>query len=618
MYLSVKKIAIVVLLFSFIYLSEAANEPACYTAFKTNQATSQLPDYSYAGYKFGADSIPNVSLSIFDVTKYGAIPNDNLEDFDGVQAAINAAEAAGGGIVFFSKGRFLMNEMVGRTDGIHISKPNIILRGSGSGAGGTELFMRNYMLPTNPTEMWSVPSLFHFYYYQSSPVRTKITVNALRGDRQITVNNASTLKVGDMIEFRMTNPVANNELLAGLTPYPEWTTTINNGISINEKHKIAAIQGNIITLSEPININITASYGWNVAYLPLSEGLGVEDIWFHGNFKDKIVHHKDFINDAGWSFIRIERFKDAFIRRLRFTDMNAGIAVVNGYGCSIMHIRFDGNPGHFCVEASGGTYGVLMGFIDDATNSPGFFHGPGPSATSSATVVWRYRGQSRSGFDVHASYPYYTLFDVSKSRYIGNGGDAVVCPNHGKDLTYWNHSEIGSSANIAFWEDHVNPPYGNYPKIVKPNIIGWQGNSTFLKSTLGIFENYGQAVTPESLYEAQLTLRLGALPEWVNAAKKEWYRYLIKKEWTSVLNSGSNDSTNYVLNVSAVPELKGFNIFGDCIRAKFCVYNSMGRPVLNGIVTDYMQFVPVEGINHAVYIIVFELNGNEIIRKLIL
>ncbi len=617
MYQACKQIFLALLLFR-VFTLQAENEPACFTAFIANPATALLPDYSYAGYKFGVDSIPTTNLPIFDVTKYGAIPNDNLEDFDGVQAAIDAAAAAGGGIVFFPKGRFLMNEMVGRTDGIHIPKPNIILRGSGSGAGGTELFMRNYMLPTDPNQMWSVPSLFHFYYYQSSPVRTKIALNALRGDKQITVDNVSTLKAGDMIEFRMTNPVANNELLSGLTPYPEWTTTINNGITINEKHKISGIQGNIITLSEPININITASYGWNVVYLPLSEGLGVEDIWFHGNFKDKIVHHKDFINDAGWSFIRLERFKDAFIRRLRFTDMNAGIAVVNGYGCSVMHIRFDGNPGHFCVEASGGTYGVLMGFIDDATNSPGFFHGPGPSASSSATVVWRYRGQSRSGFDVHASYPYYTLFDVSKSRYIGNGGDAAVCPNHGKDLTYWNHTENGSSPNIAFWEDHVNPPYGNYPKIVKPNIIGWQGNSTFLKSTLGIFENYQQAVTPESLYEAQLTLRLGTLPEWVNAAKKEWYRYLLKKEWTSVLNNGSNDSTNYVLNVSASPDRNGFYIFGDCIHAKYSVFNSMGRPLFNGIVTDYLQFVPVSAIQHAVCIIVFEINAKKIIRKLIL
>ena len=617
MYQACKQIFLALLLFR-VFTLQAENEPACFTAFIANPATALLPDYSYAGYKFGVDSIPTTNLPIFDVTKYGAIPNDNLEDFDGVQAAIDAAAAAGGGIVFFPKGRFLMNEMVGRTDGIHIPKLNIILRGSGSGAGGTELFMRNYMLPTDPNQMWSVPSLFHFYYYQSSPVRTKIALNALRGDKQITVDNVSTLKAGDMIEFRMTNPVANNELLSGLTPYPEWTTTINNGITINEKHKISGIQGNIITLSEPININITASYGWNVVYLPLSEGLGVEDIWFHGNFKDKIVHHKDFINDAGWSFIRLERFKDAFIRRLRFTDMNAGIAVVNGYGCSVMHIRFDGNPGHFCVEASGGTYGVLMGFIDDATNSPGFFHGPGPSATSSATVVWRYRGQSRSGFDVHASYPYYTLFDVSKSRYIGNGGDAAVCPNHGKDLTYWNHTENGSSPNIAFWEDHVNPPYGNYPKIVKPNIIGWQGNSTFLKSTLGIFENYQQAVTPESLYEAQLTLRLGTLPEWVNAAKKEWYRYLLKKEWTSVLNNGSNDSTNYVLNVSASPDWNGFYIFGDCIHAKYSVFNSMGRPLFNGIVTDYLQFVPVSAIQHAVCIIVFEINAKKIIRKLIL
>lgn len=41
------------------------------------------------------------------------------------------------------------------------------------------------------------------------------------------------------------------------------------------------------------------------------------------------------------------------------------------------------------------------------------WHGPGPAASTVNTVVWRYRGQERSGFDLHASWPYRTLFDTA-------------------------------------------------------------------------------------------------------------------------------------------------------------------------------------------------------------
>jgi len=601
--------------------TKAQTEAPCYTAFKTNPATAVLPDYSYSGYKLGADSIPNVNLPIFNVTNYGAIPDDGKEDFDAVQTTINAAVAAGGGIVYFPKGKFLMNEMVGRTDGIDIPKGNIILRGSGSGAGGTELFMKNYMLPTDPTKLWTVPSLFHFYYYQGAAVKTQISVDAKRGDMKITVANAAALKVGNMIEIQMTNPLATNELLGGLTPYPEWATTINSGITINEKHKIASISGNVVTLSEPLNINMTASYTWNVAIMPLTEGLGVEDIWFHGNFQETIVHHLNSIHDAGWSFIRMDRPINAFIRRLRFTDANVGISLADGYSSTIMHICFDGNPGHSCVAVTGGTYGILTGFIDDATNSPGFWHGPGPSATASATVVWRYRGGARSGPESHASYPYYTLIDASTSKYIGNGGAADVCPNHGKDFTYWNHKEIGKYNNIAFWENHLNPPYGNFVKIVKPNIIGWQGTSTFVQSTLGLFESYGKAVTPESLYEAQLTLRLGTLPTWINSAKKEWANYLLKGEWTTNQSVGTGITTsiqnkNLHLNFNSNPS--SFTVSSDCLNALYKVFTTTGIQVKSGTINGYSESVSMSEINHGVYLINLDLKGTKITKKIIL
>ncbi|MEI8087514.1 MAG: DUF4955 domain-containing protein, partial [Paludibacter sp.] len=66
-----------------------------------------------------------------------------------------------------------------------------------------------------------------------------------------------------------------------------------------------------------------------------------------------------------------------------------------------------------------------------------------------------------------------------------------------------------------------NKFYGKFVKIVKPNIIGMYGDSiSFVKEHLGLYESHGKPVAPESLYEAQLELRLGKLPNWIKTLKK--------------------------------------------------------------------------------------------------
>ena len=46
--------------------------------------------------------------------------------------------------------------------------------------------------------------------------------------------------------------------------------------------------------------------------------------------------------------------------------------------------------------------------------------------------------------------------------------------------------------------------------------------SPFNENTLEVLESNGSPVEPESLFEAQLALRLGKLPIWLNTLHKEW------------------------------------------------------------------------------------------------
>lgn len=50
-----------------------------------------FPDFSYAGYHHGEQSIPEVSGPVFNVTDYGAVPDDSQDDQAGIQEAIDVA-----------------------------------------------------------------------------------------------------------------------------------------------------------------------------------------------------------------------------------------------------------------------------------------------------------------------------------------------------------------------------------------------------------------------------------------------------------------------------------------------------------------------------------------------
>ena len=71
-----------------------------------------------------------------NVKDYGAKPNDNQSDREGIEAAISADNKNESGIVFFLKGRFLVNAGSTITLWFFSACCNIIFKGSGFGATG--------------------------------------------------------------------------------------------------------------------------------------------------------------------------------------------------------------------------------------------------------------------------------------------------------------------------------------------------------------------------------------------------------------------------------------------------------------------------------------------------
>ena len=476
-----------------------------------------LPRFSHAGYAQGEVPIPESTTTIFHVSDYGAMPDDGVSDHSEIQAAIDAAEANGGGRVVFAAGRDLVNTDTDPRQQIKIQGSDIVLQGQGSRVGGTIIQQINYMPPTQPENLWTSPYMFRFEpTSKSEPTLARITTDSPRETFTVTVDNSSKLTVGGWVKLRLTSTVAVSEFLSPYQPEPSWTTLFNTGITIREEHSIINTDGRQVTFGEPIHTNISSRFGWTITDFKHIERVGIEDICFMGTWKDTFVHHKDAIHDGGWSLVRFSRTTNSWIRRCTFVDVNRAVSISNSANVSIYHVTMSGNRGHSSVAVND-CYGVWVGLSEDLASH---HHGPGSSGRSTGTVYWRYDMQRGQRIDAHGAQPYANLLDcVHGGILYGSGASIGNLPNHMKHYVLWNFRHGGSNTSYDFWRQGENAR----DRFVQPIIVGFHGDPVeFNEENLEVLESQGSPVEPESLWEAQMELRLGALPGFYSGLIDEW------------------------------------------------------------------------------------------------
>ena len=491
----------------------AQMEAKIFTEYKANPKTSILPDFSYAGYKNG-EKVMNYrssGLPTYDITNYGAKANDDKSDKDAILNAIEAANKTNGGIIYFPKGRFIVQDMYDDLNSIWISKSNIVFKGNGSGLGGTELLMKVPLKPTDTTKMWTTPPMFVFGGKSAEKKIGNITDNAAVGDFNITLDQTEGLESGDwlILTMRSKDTEAIKLDLGNYEINPEWKSLLNGGLDVSVVHQIAKIKGKTITLNQPLAYPITANLVWKVAKYNCIDEVGIEDIAFIGNWKSTFVHHRSWLDDSGYTLINMRRIVNSWITNCRFTDVSVGAVVNNGANITISNCEITGNGGHEAITNGGGTNILLANISDKASQ----WHSVGSSKTAMNTVLYKVNYPSTTCFESHASQPRNTLLDNVTGGLMMNrgGGDVVNMPNHMRNLVFWNYNKTNTEyPEFDFW------PNQRYWKIPYPIMVGFHGTPTkFKESQLKYEESNGKAVFPNSLYEAQLKNRIGKLPSWI-------------------------------------------------------------------------------------------------------
>jgi len=553
--------------------------------FVLDEEENVLLDFSYAGYNRG-ESAPAEAAgwgwTVYDVTDYGAAPDDGISDRQAFLDCVKAATGKGyktydrivdekgeikGGritfdakeqanaIIYFPEGEFILHsdEDNYEQDGETYSRPiqiragNIILRGAGENRTTLVMKAKNHPDEKDKDGKWvlySSPVMLDFRHNSApgSNQKVDIAADAKKNSHTVTVSQASGFAAGQWVCLSVKN---NNEEyiakeLEGSNVVPGEIGSehdlYKNGVTVSEYHQIKSINGNEITFYEPIHHEVNIGYApkdenhynWCLMDYPHYENVGIEDLTFKGNAKDNFAHHGSWEDDGAYKPLGMNRLVNSWLRRVRFTSVSEACSVTNSSNVSVYDIEIDGNRGHSSIRSQFSTR-VFIGATTDRSSGPlvdggayaegaGQYHAVGVSKPSIGTVLWRNVWGSDACFESHATQPRATLIDCCK------GG--------------WMKYRQGGDANqvpnhlgdLTVWNfESVTPSGGIFNwwdhnsqwwKFLPPVVVGFHGEPTvFDESQMKVNFSNGTPVSPESLYEAQLKERLGHVPAWLGSLK---------------------------------------------------------------------------------------------------
>ncbi len=476
-----------------------------------------LPDYSYAGYHECRQPLPQVSREnyrIFNVCDFGAVPNDDQSDRDAVLKAVAAAQKhPGPAVIFFPPGRYLLNEKadVGKP-GIVISRSNIVLKGSGMAE--TELFFAEPCLCQPALVQFRDPTWLGL---DSERSRNDYTIRGFtlaavktfppRGSFALEVEKADRIKPGMVVTI---NALLDGNSEAGkrfFAPHEILKGAAGVHPYIFEVHRVKDVAGNRVTFAEPIQYDFPNYSSAKIYEIKNLEEVGIEDLTICGNNRELFFHHMGSRTESGYALLNFHDVINGWVRNVRFRHYGEAFKVERGGFNTFMNLVFEGNAGHLLAGAYGGSYGNLYVFNRELSAT---WHGPiGNGGADTVALRSLYFGN----MEMHCGYSRGTLLDDCEGSFsFLRGGGAKFAPHQGEFNCFWNWRNT-RPGKVDFW-----PTGSAYGYMMPPIVVGLHGEpceiAKIKTDTLAV-ESLETKVEPESLFEAQLALRLGAVPAWL-------------------------------------------------------------------------------------------------------
>lgn len=528
----------------------ASDVPHILTDFIENGAESILPDFSYAGYAYGEKDIPFIAGPIFDVTTFGAFPNDGIDDTEYINLAIIKAGETGGGVVFFPPGKFHVNTDTIKTDIVNINYSNIVMRGSGSGTDGTIIYSGSSTTQAEGHSPWLSPFAFHtglnifgtdqFYSVTVEPVLALLTADVTKGDSVLQLSTTEGIKKGDILTIGMRNTTAGGDLmraLMGELDYESFQTSyLNAGVYRSASFQWAVEVETVndighIVICEPARRDILKQYNAFVVKTEMLKQVGIENFRFDCAYKGGYKHHASREHDYGWGAICMHRVSHGWVRNIEINNYVQTTHLVNSRNVTMCDVTLTGHDGHYGPKM----YHSSDNLVCDYDVQAKYTHGPGLEGASFGNVYKNIRLAHASPIDFHGISdkgfcpPMYNLYeDITNLTAFAGGGAPQNIPHSGEYNTVWgvemsglDHNGYDELFHSWIWRDpkqfHNEMHDDCHKQYVRTILVGVYHKEKQLTIDLSSADRQDEWIYVEglnknlhlpSLYETQLNRRL--------------------------------------------------------------------------------------------------------------
>jgi hypothetical protein len=450
-----------------------------------------LPDFSYAGYRFGNTSLPEIKEKIISATDFGVKANDNLDDSKALQKALKAAhEVSGNVVLLLPAGKIILSDI------LYIERSDFVLRGAGSGAQGTEIYcprpmmylkdqeslaeLREYLTSTGKRQVekennidlpfsqfaWSGGFIWtqvrnqrvksYMEKYETPPNIFAKVIKGNRGEKEFLVSDVNRLKVGDVVELELFNKEGEKgeiiEALYGNSKakigYSHWKQP--NLALVRQQVEIVAISKNKITIKTPLLLDIKPNYqALLVEWKHLSE-VGIEHLRISFPDAPRVAHHIE----QGYNGIFLTRLFNSWVQDVTINNAESGILTEEIANVTIKDIVTEGkNIAHYTVEM-GGVHNVLVENLKVYNKA---VHPLSFNTFATKNVYENCEIFTDPDLDQHAGANHQNLFDNIKVHFdadnsntyplFAGGGANYWKPSHGAYSTFWNINIEVNGAN---------------------------------------------------------------------------------------------------------------------------------------------------------------------------
>ncbi len=477
----IKKRTLIICIFTLLILASSYAQDL--PKILQKNSSEYLPDFSYAGYHYG-EKQPTAAKNglVLNAIDYDVTPNDGLDDTKALQKLMKQAENTDGSVIIqLPAGRIILSDI------LYIQRSNIVLRGAGSGANGTEIYcprpmryfndpeplaeLREYLLTLNKRQIesennidlpfsqyaWAGGTIWVKYpevrvkeYLEKYDKPVNVLTNLLKGkqgEKSIRVESTTNINEGDVVQIEWYNKDGEEgSLIKAL--YAEYDLKVGSHhwkypshALVRQRTIITKIAGNKLTIKDPLLLDISPEWKPAIVEWKHLTEVGIEHFKVTFPIAPTIAHHVE----DGYNAIYLTRLFNGWVKDIKIENSDSGILTEEVSNITIEDIETSGQKlAHYSVAMSG-VHNVLVKnlHVKNKVRHPLSFN-----TYSTKSVYLDCKVAVEPILDQHSGVNHQNLFDNIEVSVALNGNESYPLfagggagywkPSHGAFTTFWN------------------------------------------------------------------------------------------------------------------------------------------------------------------------------------